>query len=80
MEYLQQMEDRMHADNVRVEELIERKCRENCDQLLQELRSSQNNGNMLRVALLVVILVLAFYFSGFSGPSSTKLMLKWQLF
>jgi hypothetical protein len=76
MEYLQQMEDRMHADNVRVEELIERKCREHCDQLLRELRSSQNNGNRLRVALLVVILVLAFYFSGFSGPSSTKLMLK----
>jgi hypothetical protein len=76
MEYLQQMEDRMHADNVRVEELIERKCREHCDQLRRELGSSQNNGNMLRVALLVVILVLVFYFSGFSGPRSTKLMLK----
>jgi hypothetical protein len=79
MEYLQQMEDRMHADNVRVEELIEWKCREHCDKLRWELGSSQNNGNMLRAALLVVILVLVFYFSGFSGPRSTKLMLKWQL-
>jgi hypothetical protein len=76
MEYLQQMKDRMHADNVRVEELIERKCREHCDKLQRELGSSQNNGNMLRTALLVVILVLVFYFSGFSGPRSTKLMLK----
>jgi hypothetical protein len=55
MKYLQQMEDIMHADNIRVEELMERKCREHCDQLRRELESSQNNGNMLRVALLVVI-------------------------
>jgi uncharacterized Rmd1/YagE family protein len=66
----------MHADNVRVEELMERKCREHCEQLRRELGSSQNNRNMLRVTLLVVILVLVFYFSGFSGPRSTKLMLK----
>jgi hypothetical protein len=76
MEYLQQMEDIMHTDNVRVEELMKRKCREHCDQLRRELGSSPNNGNMFRVALLVVILVLVFYFSGFSGPRSTKLMLK----
>jgi hypothetical protein len=75
MEYLQQMEKIMHADNVRVEELIERKCNEHCDKLKRELGSSQNNGNILRVALLVVILLLVFYFSGFSGPRSTKLML-----
>jgi hypothetical protein len=31
---------------------------------------------MLRAALLVVILLLVFYFSGYSGPRSTKLMLK----
>jgi hypothetical protein len=75
MEYLQQMEGRMHVDNVGVEELIERKCREHCDKLRRELVSSQNNGNMLR-ALLVVILVLVFYFSGLNGPRCTKLMLK----
>jgi hypothetical protein len=66
----------MHANNVRVEELIERKCNEHCDKLRRELGYGQNNGNMLRAALLVVILLLVFYFSGFSGPRSTTLMLK----
>jgi hypothetical protein len=38
MEYLQQMELRMHAANVRVDESIDRKCKEYCDNLRQELR------------------------------------------
>ncbi len=68
------MEERRHADNDRVDELIERKCKEHYDTL--RLGLGQNNGKMLRAALLVVILLLVFYFSGYSGPRSTKLMLK----
>lgn len=77
MEYLQQMELRMHAANVRVEELTERKCKEHCDKLRRELGLGQNNGNLFRATALVIMLLLVYYFSGCSGGSrGTKLMVE----
>jgi hypothetical protein len=70
------MEEKRIADNDRVNALIEKKCKKYYDKLRRELGLGQNNGKMLRAALLVVILLLVFYFSGYSGPRSTKLMLK----
>jgi hypothetical protein len=77
MEFLQQMELRMHAANVRVEESIERKCKEHCDKLRRELGLGQNNGKLFRAMALVIVLLLVYYFSGCSGGSrGTKLMLE----
>jgi uncharacterized membrane protein (DUF106 family) len=67
-QHLKEMEEKRQADNDKVEELIEKKkCKE---QLAQHI------GKMLSVSLLVVILVLAFYFSSYSEPKHTNLMLK----
>jgi hypothetical protein len=76
MEHLKEMDDRRHADNDRVEELIERKCKEHCDKLRRELGLGQNNGKVFRATALVIILLLAFYFSGCSGSRGTSLMLE----
>jgi hypothetical protein len=82
MKYLRGMEERRLAEKDKVDELIEQKCKEHVDKLRRELglgqNNGQNNGKMFRAALLVGILVL-FYFIGYSGTRSTKLMLKWQL-
>lgn len=75
-EHLQQMEERRLADNDRVEELIERKCKEHYDQLRRELGLGRNNGKMFWATALVIILLLVFYFSGYSGSRGTILMLE----
>jgi hypothetical protein len=46
MEYLQQMEERRHDDNNKVEKMIERKCNEHYAKLRRELGLGQNNGRM----------------------------------
>jgi uncharacterized membrane protein (DUF106 family) len=66
-QYLKEMEERRQADNDKVEELIEKKCKE---------QLAQRNEKMFRVLLLVVILLLAFYFCSYSEPRHTNLMLK----
>jgi len=70
------MEERRLADYDKVEELIERKCNEHYDQLQQELGLDRNNGKMFWATALVIILLLLFYFSGYSGRSGTILMLE----
>jgi hypothetical protein len=54
------MEERRHAYNDRVEELIERKCKKHYDKLQWELGLGQNNGKMFRATLLVVSCHFAF--------------------
>jgi len=80
MKYLRGMEERRLVEKDKVDELIEQKCKEHANKLRRELglghNNGQNNGKMFRAALLVDILVLGFYFIGYSGPKSTKLMLK----
>jgi hypothetical protein len=77
MEYLQQMELRMHAANVRVDESIDRKCKEHCDNLRQELGLGQYSRKIFRAMALVIMLLLVYYFSGCSGGSrGSKLMLE----
>jgi hypothetical protein len=75
-EHLQQMKERRLADNDRVEELIERKCKEHYDQLRRELGLGRNNRKMFWATALVIILLLVFYFSGYSGSRGTILMLE----
>jgi hypothetical protein len=76
MKYLRGMEERRLAEKNKVDELIDQKCKEYADKLRWELGLGQNNGKMFKAALLVGILVLDFYFINYSGPRSTKLMLK----
>jgi hypothetical protein len=80
MKYLRGMEERRLAEKNKVDELIDQKCKEHANKLHRELElgqnNGQNNGKMFRAALLVGILVLGFYFINYSGPRSTKLMLK----
>jgi len=65
------------GQNDKVDALIgKKKCKKHYDKLQQEFGLSQNNWKMLKAALLVVILFLVFYVSGYSGTRSTKLMLK----
>jgi hypothetical protein len=75
-EHLKQMEERRHADNDKVEELIERKCKEHYNQLRWELGLGQNNWKMFWTTTLVISLLLVFYFSGYSGSRGTILMLE----
>jgi hypothetical protein len=75
-EHLQQMEERRLADNDRVEKLIEIKCKKHYDQLRRELGLGRNNGMMFWATILVIILLLVFYFSGYSGSSGTIFMLE----
>jgi preprotein translocase subunit SecF len=88
-QHLKEMEERRQADNDRVEELIEKKCKEQLAQHLKEMEETveeligkkckeqlAQHGKMFRVSLLVIILVLAFYFSSYSEPRHTNLMLK----
>ncbi len=79
MKYLKGMEERRLSEKDRVDDLIDKKCKEHADKLRRELglgqNNGQNNGKMFRAALLVGILVLGFYFINYSGPRSTKLML-----
>jgi hypothetical protein len=70
------MKERRLADNDRVEELIERKCKEHYDQLRRELGLGRNNRKMFWATALVIILLLVFYFSGYSGSRGTILMLE----
>jgi hypothetical protein len=80
MKYLRGMEERRLAEENKVDELIDKKCKEHAYKLRRELglgqNNGQNNGKMFRAALLVGILVLGFYFINYSRPRSTKLMLK----
>jgi hypothetical protein len=55
MEYLLQMELRMHAANVRVDVSIERKCKEHCDKLRRELGLGQCSRKMFRTMALVIM-------------------------
>jgi len=75
MGYLKQMEERRHDDNDKVEKMIERKCNEHYAKLCREFGLGQNNGRMFRATSLVIILLLVFYFCGYSGPRGTNLML-----
>jgi DNA-binding transcriptional regulator YbjK len=89
-QYLKEMEERRQADNDKVEELIEKKCKEQLAQHLKEIEEkveeliekkckeqlAQRNAKMFRVLLLVVILLLAFYCCSYSEPRHTNLMLK----
>jgi CHASE3 domain sensor protein len=89
-QYLKETEERRQADNDKVEELIEKKCKEQLAQHLKEMEEkvkeliekkckeqlAQCNEKMIRVLLLVVILLLAFYFCSYSEPRPTNLMLK----
>jgi hypothetical protein len=79
MKYLKGMEERRLSEKDRVDDLIDKKCKEHADKLRRELGLGQNNGQnnrkMFRATLLVSILVLGFYFINYSGPRSTKLML-----
>jgi hypothetical protein len=56
--HLKEKEERRHADNDKVEELIEIKCNEHYDKLQRELGLGQNNWKMFWITLLVVILLL----------------------
>jgi hypothetical protein len=80
MKYLRGMEERRLVEENKVDELIDKKCKEHAYKLRRELglgqNNGQNNGKMFRAALLVGILVLGFYFINYSRPRSTKLMLK----
>jgi hypothetical protein len=79
MEYLQQMELRMHGTNVRVDESIDQKCKEHCDNLRRELGLGQYSRKIFRAMALVIMLLLVYYFSGCSGGSrGSKLMLEWN--
>lgn len=53
-------------------------CKEHCDNLWQELGWGQNNGKVFQDTTLVIILLLAFDFSGYSGSRGTNLMLEWN--
>jgi hypothetical protein len=64
------------GQNDKVDALIGKKCKKHYDKLRRKFGLGQNNWKMLRAALLVVILLLVFYVSGYSGTRSTKLMLK----
>jgi predicted RND superfamily exporter protein len=89
-QHLKEMEERRQANNDKVEELIEKKCKEQLAQHLKEMEEkveelikkkcneqlAQHNGKMFRVSLLVVILILAFYFCSYSEPRHINLMLK----
>jgi type VI protein secretion system component VasF len=91
-QYLKETEERRQADNDKVEELIEKKCKEQLAQHLKEMEEkveeliekkckeqlAQRNEKMFRVLLLVVILLLAlaFYFCSYSEPRHTNLMLE----
>jgi len=61
MKYLQQMELRMHAANFRVDESIDWKCKEHCDNLRWELGLSQYSMKMFRAMALVIMLLLVYY-------------------
>jgi CHASE3 domain sensor protein len=90
VQHLKEMEERRQVDNDKVEEVIEKKCKEQLAQHLKEMEEKveeliekkckeqlgQHNGKMFRVLLLVVILLLAFYFCSYSEPRYTNLMLK----
>jgi hypothetical protein len=76
IEHLKNMEERRHVNNDRLEKLIERKCKEQYDKLPRELRLCQNNKKMFRAMAFVIILLLVFYFSSYSGSRGTNLMLK----
>jgi Fe2+ transport system protein B len=88
-QHLKEMKERRQADNDKVEELIKKKCKEQLAHHLKEMEERveelieknckeqlAQHGKMFGVSLLVVILVLAFYFSSYSEPRHTNLMLK----
>jgi hypothetical protein len=56
---------------------LKEKCKEQYDKLQRKLGLGQNNGNMFRATTLLIILLLVFYFSGYSWSRGTNLMLKW---
>jgi uncharacterized integral membrane protein len=65
------------GQNDKVDAMIGKKCKKHYDKIWREFGLGQNTTWMvLRAALLVAILLLVFYVSGYSGTRSTKLMLK----
>jgi len=65
------------GQNDKVDAMIGKKCKKHYDKIRREFGLGQNTTwMMLRAALLVAILLLVFYVSGYSGTKSTKLMLK----
>ncbi|XP_062143353.1 uncharacterized protein LOC133881430 [Alnus glutinosa] len=75
MEHFKRMEDRHQADIDRLEQLIETKCNDQYVRLRQELGLHQSNWKMSRAVIVVVILLLVFYLSGYGQPRGTYLML-----
>lgn len=65
------------GQNDKVDAMIgKKKCKKHYDKLRREFGLGQNNWKMLNAAILVIILLLVFYVSDYSGTRSTKLMLK----
>jgi hypothetical protein len=77
MEHLEELEKRMNAFNDRVEELVERKCKDHYDFIRRELGLGQQNITPFRATTLQLILLLVFYCIGYSGTKSpSSLMLE----
>jgi hypothetical protein len=61
----------------KVNAMIGKKCKKHYDKIRRQFGLGQNTTwMMVKTALLVVILLLVFYVSGYSGTRNTKLMLK----
>jgi hypothetical protein len=55
--------------------LIETKCNDQYVRLRRELELHQSNWKMFRASIVVVILLVVFYLSGYGQPRGTYLML-----
>jgi hypothetical protein len=75
MEHFKRMEDRHQANIDRLEQLIETKCNDQYVRLRRELELHQSNWKMFRASIVVVILLVVFYLSGYGQPRGTYLML-----
>jgi hypothetical protein len=75
MEHFKRMEDRHQANIDRLEQLIETKCNDQYVRLRRELELHQSNWKMFWASIIVVILLVVFYLSGYGQPRGTYLML-----
>jgi hypothetical protein len=75
MEHFKHMEDTHQADIDRLEQLIETKCNDQYVGRRRELELHQSNWKMSRAVIVVVILLLVFYLSGYDQPRGTYLIL-----
>jgi endonuclease III-like uncharacterized protein len=75
IERLKVLDDRKQADSDRLKKLIETKYNDQYVKLQWELGLCQTNGKMFRDTIIVVILLLVFYLSGYGGSGDIYLML-----